>query len=151
VKVRKRSLTDQRGFTFMELIIVLLLISSIGAIAYPKFDRFLKNRETEYFIRTFQKDIVHMQQKAINESRIYNLSIDNDKHLYEIRGNGSDHPTKRYFPKHIHFESFSMLLSVQFNQAGNISRAGTLYIHSANGSYKMVFQIGKGKFYVTKQ
>lgn len=132
------------------MVIVLMIIATIGAIAYPAFDTFRKNRETEYFLRSFQKDIVHMQQKAINENRIYNLSIDNKTHVYEVRGNGLREPLKRTFPEHIRFESFTMLLTIQFNQYGNISRAGTIYIHSANGTYKMVFQIGKGKFYVTK-
>ncbi|ANC77845.1 competence type IV pilus minor pilin ComGD [Fictibacillus phosphorivorans] len=141
----------QSGFSLIEMMIVLLIIATISAVAYPSYDRFRKNRETEYFIRTFQKDIVHMQQKAVNENRIYNLSIDNEKHIYEVRGNGSKEPVKKNFPKHIWFESYSMLLSVQFNQNGNISRAGTLYIHSATASYKMVFQLGKGKFYVAKQ
>jgi competence protein ComGD len=142
---------NQRGFSIIEIVIVLFLIGTISAIAYPKLDSFIKNRETEYFIRIFQKDIIHMQQKAITENRIYSLVIDNDKHTYEIRGNGLNQPVKRYFPEHIRFESYSMLLSVQFNQSGNISRAGTLFIHSANATYKMVFQIGKGKFYVAKQ
>lgn len=142
---------SQLGFSLIEMMIVLLIIATISAVAYPSYDRFRKNRETEYFIRTFQKDIVHMQQRAVNEYRTYNLSIDNEKHKYEVRGNGSKEPIKRDFPKHIWFESHSMILSVQFNQNGNISRAGTLYIHSANASYKMVFQLGKGKFYVAKQ
>lgn len=134
------------------MMIVLMIIMTIGAVAYPTFDTFRKNRETEYFLRSFQKDIVHMQQRAVNENRTYVLSIDNEKHVYEVSGNGLSKPVKRAFPEHIHFESFSMLLRVQFNQFGNISRAGTIYIHSASGStYRMVFQIGKGKFYVTKQ
>ncbi|MED1863490.1 competence type IV pilus minor pilin ComGD [Fictibacillus nanhaiensis] len=142
---------SQLGFSLIEVMIVLLIIATIGAVSYPSYDSFRKNRETEYFIRTFQKDIVHMQQRAVNENRIYNLSIDNENHMYEMRGNGSKEPVKKNIPPHIWFESFSMLLSVQFNQNGNISRAGTLYIHSANTSYKMVFQLGKGKFYVAKQ
>ncbi len=142
---------SQLGFSLIEMMIVLVIIATIRAVAYPSYGSFQRNRETEYFIRTFQKDIVHMQQKAVNENRIYNLSIDNENHIYEIRGNGSKKPEKKIFPKHIWFESYSMLLAVQFNQNGNISRAGTIYIHSANTSYKMVFQLGKGKFYVEKQ
>ncbi|MFG6494205.1 competence type IV pilus minor pilin ComGD [Fictibacillus sp. UD] len=148
---QKHKAWNQQGFSLIEMMIVLMIIATIGAIAYPAFDSFRKNRETEYFLRSFQKDIVHMQQKAINENRMYVLSIDNEKHVYEVSGNALKKPLKRAFPEHIRFESFSMLLRVQFNQYGNISRAGTIYIHSANGTYKMVFQIGKGKFYVTKQ
>jgi competence protein ComGD len=142
---------NESGYSLIEMVIVLLIIGIVGSIAYPKFDSFIKNRKTEYFIQTFQREIVHMQQKAVTENRLYNLSIDNNNHFYEIRGNGSKKTVKRSFPEHILFDGYSMDMSVQFNQLGNISRAGTLYIHSENATYKMVFQIGKGKFYVAKQ
>ncbi|MBY6035518.1 prepilin-type N-terminal cleavage/methylation domain-containing protein [Fictibacillus nanhaiensis] len=144
-------IVNRFGYLLIEMMIVLLIIGIISAVAYPRYDSFIKNRKTEYFIDSFQREVTHMQQRAITEGRIYSLTIDNKNHFYEVRGYGSNKPVKRFFPEFITFEGHSMLLSVQFNQYGNISRAGTLFIHSGNHSYKMVFQIGKGKFYVTKQ
>jgi competence protein ComGD len=152
---RKRLLNKkfkkQAGYLMIEMMIVLLIMGIIGSVAYPKFDSFMKNRKTEYFLSSLQKDIIHIQQKAINESRVYSITFNNDEHIYKIRANGSNNHINRSIPKHIIVEGHSMTLSIQFNQYGNISRAGTLYIYSEKQSYKMVFQIGKGKFYVTKQ
>lgn len=142
---------NQSGYLLIEMAIVLLFIGVIGLIAYPRFDSFIKNRKTEYFIDSFQRELLHMQQRAITEGRSYSLAINNEGNFYEIRGTGLTQTTKRFFPEHITFESFSISLIVQYNQFGNISRSGSIYIHSGNQTYRMVFQIGKGKFYVTKQ
>ncbi|MDR7072716.1 competence type IV pilus minor pilin ComGD [Fictibacillus barbaricus] len=142
---------DQYGFSLIEMIIVLLIISIIGTVAIPKFDAFQKNRKTEYFIAAFQKDLLHIQQRAIMDGSTYRLIINNDDHFYEIRGYKTGKPVKKSFPEFITFVNYSMSLIIQYNQFGNINRAGTLYVHSGNHTYKMVFQIGKGKFYVSKQ
>jgi competence protein ComGD len=92
-----------------------------------------------------------MQQRAIIEGRSYRLIINNEGHFYWIRGDESGKLLTHHFPKHITFESHSMPLMVQYNHFGNINGAGSLYIHAPNQTYKMVFQLGKGKFYVTKQ
>jgi competence protein ComGD len=133
------------------MMIVLLIIGIICSVAYPKFNSFITNRKTEYFLNSLEKDIIHTQQKAINESRVYSLTFHNEEHIYRIRANGSNKRVNRSIPKHILVEGHSMLLSIQFNQYGNISRAGTIYIYSEDDTYKMVFQLGKGKFHVTKQ
>lgn len=131
--------------------IVLLIIGIIGSTAYPKFNSFIKNRKTEYFLDSLEKDIMIIQQKAINESSVYRLTFNNDKNMYQIGTYSSNKVLNRHIPKHITIEGQAMELTIQFNQNGNISRAGTLYIYSEDTVYKMVFQIGKGKFYVAKQ
>jgi competence protein ComGD len=92
-----------------------------------------------------------MQQKAINESSVYRLTFNNDKDKYQIGTYSSNKVLNLPIPKHITIEGQGMELTIQFNQNGNISRAGTLYIYSEDAVYKMVFQLGKGKFYVAKQ
>lgn len=131
--------------------IVLLIIGIIGSAAYPKFNAFIKNRKTEYFLNSLEKDIMIIQQKAINESSVYRLTFNNYKDMYQIGTYSSNKVSNRPIPKHITIEGQAMELTIQFNQNGNISRAGTLYIYSEDAVYKMVFQIGKGKFYVAKQ
>lgn len=131
--------------------VVLLIIGLIGSIAYPKFNSFTKNRKTEYFLNSLEKDIMHMQQKAINESSVYRLTFNNDKDMYQIGTYSSNKVLNRPIPKHITIEGQAMEMTIQYNQNGNISRAGTLYIYSKDAVYKMVFQLGKGKFYVAKQ
>ncbi|ANX12877.1 hypothetical protein ABE41_012735 [Fictibacillus arsenicus] len=135
----------------IEMIIVLLIIGLIGSATYPKFNSFIKNRKTEYFINSLEKDIIYTQQKAINESSVYRLTFNNEKGMYQIGTYNSNQVLNRPIPKHINIEGQAMELTIQFNQNGNISRAGTLYIYSGNAVYKMVFQLGKGKFYVAKQ
>jgi competence protein ComGD len=139
------------AFTLVEMAIVLLIITIVGAVAFPKFDSFQMNRKSEYFISAFQKNILRMQQKAITEGRSYRLIINNENHSYWIRGDESGKLITCDFPEFITFESHSMPLLIQYNQFGNISGAGTMYIHTPKQTYKMVFQIGKGKFYVEKQ
>jgi competence protein ComGD len=135
----------------IEMMIVLLIIGIIGSAAYPKFNAFIKNRKTEYFLNSLEKDIMIIQQKAFNESSVYRLTFNNYKDMYQIGTYSSNKVLNRPIPKHITIEGQAMELTIQFNQNGNISRAGTLYIYSEDAVYKMVFQVGKGKFYVAKQ
>lgn len=131
--------------------IILLIVGIIGSVAFPKFQSFIKNRKTEYFLNTLEKELMMTQQKAINETSVYRLTFNNEKEIYQIGTYGSNKVLKREIPKHITVEGQALEMAIQFNQNGNISRAGTIYIHSDDDVYKMVFQIGKGKFYVTKQ
>ncbi|WP_285876650.1 competence type IV pilus minor pilin ComGD [Fictibacillus phosphorivorans] len=133
------------------MMIILLIVGIIGSVAFPKFQSFIKNRKTEYFLNTLEKELMMTQQKAINETSVYRLTFNNEKEIYQIGTYGSNKVLKREIPKHITVEGQALEMAIQFNQNGNISRAGTIYIHSDDDVYKMVFQIGKGKFYVTKQ
>ncbi|MCM3716792.1 hypothetical protein M3206_01295 [Fictibacillus phosphorivorans] len=135
----------------IEMMIILLIVGIIGSVAFPKFQSFIKNRKTEYFLNTLEKELMMTQQKAINETSVYRLTFNNEKEIYQIGTYGSNKVLKREIPKHITVEGQALEMAIQFNQNGNISRAGTIYIHSDDDVYKMVFQIGKGKFYVTKQ
>jgi competence protein ComGD len=146
-----KGIRDRNGFSLIEMIIVLFVITILGTLAYPNFHSFIKNRETEYFVDALERDLHHMQQRAITEGNGYTLTINNDRKFYEIRSFGFGEQIKRYFPDYIYFESFSMPLKIQYNQFGNISTPGTIYIHAGPTIYKMVFQIGKGKFYVKEQ
>jgi competence protein ComGD len=78
-KLKQLSKGKQSGYFLIEMIIVLLIIGIIGSVAYPKFNSFIKNRKTVYFLNALERDILYTQQKAINESSVYSLTFNNEE------------------------------------------------------------------------
>lgn len=139
------------GYTLSETLIVLVifvLLSGIGLNLYPSF---IKGMENKIFISQLKEDIFYAQQYAISHESLIYLHMDNPNRIYTVTSYKEGVVLERSIPKDIQFLSGTLGLTFHFNQYGNASKAGTMMIDTAKGKYKLVLNIGKGRFRIEKQ
>ncbi|MET3318276.1 UNVERIFIED_ORG: competence protein ComGD [Peribacillus simplex] len=139
------------GYTLSETLIVLVifvLLSGIGLNLYPSF---IKGMENKIFISQLKEDIFYAQQYAISHESLIYLHMDNTNRIYTVTSYKEGVVLERSMPKDIQFLSGTLGLTFHFNQYGNASKAGTMMIDTTKGKYKLVLNIGKGRFRIEKQ
>lgn len=107
--------------------------------------------ENKIFISQLKEDIFYAQQYAISHESLIYLHMDNTNRIYTVTSYKEGVVLERSIPKDIQFLSGTLGLTFHFNQYGNASKAGTMMIDTTKGKYKLVLNIGKGRFRIEKQ
>jgi competence protein ComGD len=144
--IRSKLSKRQQGFTFLETLLVLsivaiLLIVSFGL--YPKYE----TRVIEHFLEQLQKDIMFMQQTAMSHNMRHRLHWFSSDSRYVITGEGAVAILVRDYDADIKVHFGTLSLPLIYSANGNIARGGTMYVSYKKSTYKVVFHLGKGRFY----
>ncbi len=78
----KCSMNGNRGFTLLELILVMVIISTLLAVASPSLQGFFSSRRTDDAASNMLSLIKLARSLSISEGRIYRFNIDSDESLY---------------------------------------------------------------------
>lgn len=81
---KKRHLNDERGFTFIELIIVVVIIGIITAITTPMFRKTFAGIQLDNLARNIVSSARFCQERAIVERLRYRLNLDPEEGRYWI-------------------------------------------------------------------
>ncbi|MFC1494450.1 GspH/FimT family pseudopilin [Thermodesulfobacteriota bacterium] len=81
-KYKKINLLNSTGFTLLELILVMVIISTLLAIASPSLQGFFTSRRTNDAASNILSLMKLARTQAITEGRIYRLNLDTDKRSY---------------------------------------------------------------------
>jgi prepilin-type N-terminal cleavage/methylation domain-containing protein len=77
---KKRRIKFQKGFTLVELMIVVVLIGIIAAIATPAFQRYAINANLKSAARDITSDFLRLKERAIAENVEYRI-------IFNVAGN----------------------------------------------------------------
>ncbi len=143
---------NQKGFTLTEMLLVFsifLVISSITLIVVKPQSSML---EKNLFFSQFKSDIFWAQQYAISHQTQITVNIMSGGNYYYFREkvNGPI-ILERQYSEGVKITEGSLPLYFQFSESGNINRFGSFFIRIGTSTYRITFQIGKGRFYVTKE
>jgi type II secretion system protein H len=92
MKNPKKRIKVDRGFTLTELLIVLSLITIVGLMAVPSFQRMAVNGNLRTAARDLASDFFHLRQRAMAENRMYRIPLDiagNNYTLQQCNNTGS--------------------------------------------------------------
>lgn len=84
-----------RGFTFIELLCVVTIISIAAAVSLPRINNYLNNLELNSFSRDLQAVINYLCQRAVVERKIIYLDIDEDNKQYWAYDLGGSYVLKK--------------------------------------------------------
>jgi competence protein ComGD len=146
---------NQSGFTLIESIIVLsifLLIASLSLYLIKPHYLFF---EKERFISLFTSDILFSQQYAISKQKRLAVYIDHQENYYyvlDIKANKKI--IDREIPASVVVEQGTLgKRDIEFDilPDGGTTKFGTFFFAVEQNRYRIVFQIGAGRFYVIKE
>ncbi|WP_433948173.1 comG operon protein ComGD [Bacillus tropicus] len=137
----------QKGFTLLEILLVLFAISVLSMVTYFNVHSLYEKQKIEQFLRQFSNDILYMQQLAINRQKHYTLRWHKDRHMYYIGESSMDFSIiKREYDGDIQFDLNTFPNPMTYNPSGNINRGGTILLSYRSYKYEIVFQLGRGRF-----
>jgi competence protein ComGD len=146
-------LKNSGGFTMVEMLIVLLaflVLSSTTAILFTPHNDILAK---ELFFTQFESDLLYSQQYAISHQEQITVHFMPEYNHYYIRGTdyGSPYLVKRYYSPEVKVKKGTMQLLFHYMPDGNIDNFGSIYITVGSKRFRMMFLIGKGRFYVVEE
>ena len=83
----KSPFAGQKGFTLLELILVMVIISTVLAMAAPSLRGFFSSRKTHDAAANILSLIRYARTYAISEGRTYRLNFDYNKGVYWLTSN----------------------------------------------------------------
>lgn len=140
---------QEKGYTLFELIIVITILGLLLLIAVPSYHSISKTNEIEHFFQQLQEDLYLTQMTAISRGKLIMLDFRTTSKQYQIRMDNTA-ILSRHYSKQISVENGTLETKIEFNPNGNIRKPGTIFVNTSKGKYKLTFQLGKGRFYVTK-
>ncbi|MBE5104237.1 type II secretion system protein [Bacillus thuringiensis] len=137
----------QKGFTLLEMLLVLFAISVLSMVTYFNVHSLYEKQKVEQFLRQFSNDILYMQQLAINRQTHYTLRWYKEKNVYYIGESGTNHSiVQRDYDNDIQIDLYTFPNPMTYNPSGNINKGGTILLSYRSYKYQIVFQLGRGRF-----
>ncbi|WP_162595822.1 competence type IV pilus minor pilin ComGD [Bacillus sp. CGMCC 1.16541] len=140
---------NQRGFTLVEMLIVLGVIQVMTSISLLVVQPLIEQYRIQFFLKQLQTDLFYMQQVAMTQTDRATFTFDSTTSTYYAVQRNEILFEKSY-DSSIIISSVSGPNRVRYNSRGNISQGKTFFVRSGDTSYRLVFQIGRGRFYVEK-
>ena len=91
-----RNLFLSLPFTFIELILVVLIIVALAGISIPRFKRAFDSLQLNSFASTLQDELGYWQERAIVEKKPIVLKLDSENNQYWVQAAGDDVRFKTY-------------------------------------------------------
>ncbi|MDQ0256286.1 competence protein ComGD [Evansella vedderi] len=147
----KEQIHKNNGYTLIEMLLVLLLISSILLIVIPNFTKSVHSKNVDYFFEQLEKDLYESQMTAMTDGVIIRFVFSPTLNNYTIR-HGVTIVETRTFPEGLTVKIGTLGYNdLRFLPTGTISSPGSLVFNYKNDRYVLVFQFVRGRFYIDKQ
>ncbi len=82
----KIAIRDRRGFTLLELVVVLVLVAVATAVVLPSIDQGLKKRQAKQSVLALAAVARDLRRKAIDEGRLKRLTLEPRTNSYLASG-----------------------------------------------------------------
>ncbi|SFA71205.1 competence protein ComGD [Lentibacillus halodurans] len=138
----------RNGFTLIEVLFVLSVLSLLILISAPIHFSVLDKKTEESFLYTLEMDLLYMQTMSYNSRTNYRMTFPDQKH-YVIKKNHSI-IQEREVPEGWEIDP-RILPTISFNKDGTIREPGTFAIQTSANKYSVVCPLGKGRCYFAKQ
>lgn len=137
-------MSKQGGFTLLELLIVLTIISFVALFALPKMYQSLTYQGHRHHLELFSSDIFYIQNQALFTAK--SIEIKPNKEKYWIIS--STKQTERIYPDDLYLTYYPA--KTIFTTRGVLKTPATYTYRHSNGQYTVTFPFGKGREYVTE-
>jgi competence protein ComGD len=144
----KKVLLAQKGFTFIEMLMVLLIFSVLLSFTAFSTASLKEHAEKNFFISQLQSDLYLIQSQSFFSQSSITLVFYPSSNKYVAKDFYGKTLVSRELPPGIQISELNRLNEIMFNPSGNTNRFGPVYFNSEDSIIKLSFQIGQGRFYV---
>lgn len=142
----------KNGFTLIELLIVLMIVSTLTIIVIPRLDHLKKAKEEAHMLEQLTDDLLYAQAYALTHKQSVVVVFYNAQGRYRMTERYTLGPVllDRTLPNPWKIELATLQNPLTFLANGNVNKSGTVLLKNGKTTYKLVFLLGKGRFYVQK-
>jgi competence protein ComGD len=137
--------TKESGFTFLELILVLAVLSILTAIILPIGDRWIRATTEDDALQLFIASVQDMQAYSMANSVITKLEFKHSGSEYTTSELSGKVISRNVFPKGMHLTNSSTSSKVEFQANGDIIKTGTLAFRTSSGQIEIRIQFQRGR------
>jgi len=138
---------NQKGFSLLEVLFVLSIVSIIIVLTAPLNLSILERQQEKQFLETFQSDVLYIQNIAMTSDQLAEIVFSEDHYTIQI---GKKKTEKRFFPSGWQVKA-EVVPIITFNEYGTIKKSGTVKVRSRQSAYDIVFPLGKGRCYIIEK
>lgn len=140
----KRITLDSRGYTLLEMLLVLFILTIISSIVLQFSNEFAEKQKVESFIQQVQFDIQTIQALTIEQGRVITIEFNDKQSYYAYYDRSGQRIIDRPYPANIEFSPFSTVKLIRiFN--GEINDFGKLKFITPLGEKQIIINIHKGR------
>ncbi|MGE7692794.1 competence type IV pilus minor pilin ComGD [Lysinibacillus sp. NPDC094177] len=137
---------SERGYTFVEMLIVLFIVMCLSAIVVKYSLKAEEARELEQFFTQIQLDIQYIQTYSMHHREYISMKFESSSKRYIIKKDFFTEVYERPFPKGVEFmPSSSSIYTIIYNYNGNVMTPGTVSFKTPQGIKKVVITLGRGR------
>jgi prepilin-type N-terminal cleavage/methylation domain-containing protein len=140
----------RNGFSLIEVVITVAILSSVVGIAIPSFVRTMQEMEGDQFIQLLCADMYLAANEALSYRAQVRITFDSWNRIYIVQRMWETQKKKVKIPP-----GFSLLTNfsssyIAFNELGHVLQAGTITIMYPNGKVKKItVYMASGRFAVS--
>src|SRR5699024_282305 len=142
--LRNKQINSSNGFTFIELLLTLFVLSTLLLLAVPIHNQLLKKINERSFLETLHYDVLLLQNTSLVSRNILQLQFFDDHYRVNL-GNQYD-KYERTYPTHLNIDK-NAVNRISFNYKGTIRQPSTFRLIFDNQTYRYICPLGKGRCY----
>lgn len=144
--------TRESGFTFLEMILVLAVLSIMTAIILPIGDKWMQAESEDNALQAFMSTVYSLQAYSMANYAATGLEFRDSgteyTSFYLLSKEGKVEVAQNVFPKGMRLASSSQLKSINFDGNGDILKSGTMAFLTSSGIIEIRFQFQRGRMII---
>jgi len=144
--------SKESGFTFLEMILVLAVLSIITAIILPIGDKWLQAESEDDALQAFIATVYNLQAYSMANYMATGLKFKDSgtEYItsYLVEGEGKVEVARNDFPKGMRLVGTSQLKEIEFHGNGDILKSGTMAFLTSSGIIEIRFQFQRGRMMI---
>lgn len=135
---------DERGFTLIEMLLVLMIFSIITMIAVSFSYRYVKINQYEHAIEQL-KLTIHVAQLTAQQEEVISYVRILEENKILLTALYKEHELNWQLPEGMHVSFYTNHNRIRFNANGHISEIGNLEIKTPEKTMKYSINLSKGR------
>ncbi|MCM3743344.1 type II secretion system GspH family protein [Sporosarcina luteola] len=143
--------TDENGFTFLEMLLVLSVVAILTAVILPIGDRWITRQSEEEALYAFIATIHHAQAFAMANETYTAIKFRNSGSSYSLYAPSTVTYSTIDFPDGMRWVSGNRISAIEFHPKGHIINPGTVVLRTSTGDKRLTLQLQHGRVLVYDQ